>query len=243
MPADKSTTAAREAPGGPADGCVLRSGVDYLAAIDLFRDVTLKQMEEIDRALTAQTVPRGRVLYTPGETGEVLYLLREGAVQVYRMSPEGRKLVLGRLGPNSFFGEMSCIAQGMYDAFAEAAEDSVVYTMSCADVARLLLSNPQVALRLLEAMGRRVIEAEQQLEEIAFRGLVPRLAALLVRAEEGGEVRGLSHQDLADRLGVYRETVTGALKALKTAGAIDIARKRIVIVDPTALRRAAGADA
>jgi CRP/FNR family cyclic AMP-dependent transcriptional regulator len=243
MAVETSRAAARPAADPVAEVCALRADVGYLQAIDLFRDVTLRQMEEIDRSLIAQEVPKGKVLYTPGETGEVLYLVRRGAVLVYRMSPEGRKLVLGRLGPNSFFGEMSCIAQGMYDAFAEAAEDSIVFTMSCADVGRLLATNPQVSLRLLEAMGRRVIEAEQQLEEVAFKGLVPRVAALLLKASDGGEVRGLSHQDLADRLGVYRETVTGALKALKTVGAIDVGRKRIRILDRGALERSAAAGA
>ena len=146
------------------------------------------------------------------------------AVQIYRMSPEGRKLVIARLPPYSFFGEMSCIGQGMYDTFAEATEDSLICTMSRADVERLLLAKPRVSLRILEAVGKRMVEAERQLEEIAFKGLIPRLAVLILREAEGDEVRGLSHQDIAEQLGVYRETVTSALNELKTAGIIDIGR-------------------
>src|SRR5919112_1839880 len=86
---------------------------------------------------------------------EALFLLREGAVQIYRMSPEGRKLVIAHLLPFSFFGEMSCIGQGMYDTFAEVTEDSVLLLMNCADLNRLLVTKPQVARRILEAFGRR----------------------------------------------------------------------------------------
>ncbi len=128
----------------------------------------------------------------------------------------------------------------MYDTFAEATEDSLICTMSRSDVERLLLAKPQVSLRILEAVGRRMVEAERQLEEIAFKGLIPRLAALLLREAEGEEVKGLSHQDIAEQLGVYRETVTSALKELKTAGIIDIGRKRITITDRKRLERAAG---
>ncbi len=218
----------------------LRDKIGYLSAMNLFRDLSPDQMQEIDRATRMQTCRAGRVFYTPNETGEVLFILKKGAVQIYRMSPEGRKLVIARLPPYSFFGEMSCIGQGMYDTFAEATEESLICTMSRSDVERLLLSKPQVALRILEAVGGRMVEAERQLEEIAFKGLIPRLAALILREAENDEVKGLSHQDIAEQLGVYRETVTSALNELKTAGIIDISRKHISITDRKRLDRAAG---
>jgi len=217
----------------------LRQKIGYLSMMDLFRDFTPEQMEEIVRATRMQTCKTGRIFYTPGETGEVLFILKTGAVQIYRMSPEGRKLVIAKLPPYSFFGEMSCIGQGMYDTFAEATEESLICTMSRSDVERLLLSKPKVALRILEAVGKRVVEAETQLEEIAFKGLIPRLATLLQREATDNEIIGLSHQDIAERLGVYRETVTSALNELKTAGIIEIGRKRITITNRGRLERAA----
>lgn len=210
-------------------------------ALDLFRDFTPEEMQEVARVTATRAFAKGRVLYTPGETGEALFLLREGAVQIYRMSAEGRKLVIAHLLPFSFFGEMSCIGQGMYDTFAEVTEDSLILTMNCADLERMLFSKPQVARRILEAFGRRVLEAERQLEDIAFKGMAARVAALLLREAEGDEVVGLSHQDLAERLGVYRETATNALNELKSASIISIGRKRISIIDRERLRRAAGA--
>jgi len=210
-------------------------------APDLFQGFTEEELREVERVTHLRAFPRGRVIYTPGETGEALFLLREGAVQIYRISPEGRKLVIAQLLPHSFFGELSCIGQGMYDTYAEVTEDSLILTMNCAVLERLLLTKPQVARRILEAFGRRLLEAEQQLEDIAFKGVAARVAALLVReADGGGEVRGLSHQDIAERLGVYRETATNALNELKAASVIRIGRRRITILDAERLRRAAG---
>ncbi len=217
----------------------LRDKIGYLSMMDLFRDLSPAEMQEIDRATRMQTCTAGRVFYMPGETGEVLFILKKGAVQIYRMSPEGRKLVIANLPQYSFFGEMSCIGQGMYDTFAEATEESLICTMSRADVERLLLAKPKVALRILEAVGKRVVDAERQLEELAFKGLIPRIAALLLREAEGEKVHGLSHQDIAERLGVYRETATSALNELKTAGIIEIGRKRIMITNRPRLERAA----
>src|SRR3712207_4515807 len=148
---------------------------------DFFQGMTPEELREVARVTSTRAFPRGAVLYTPGETGEALFLLREGAVQIYRMSPEGRKLVIAHLLPFSFFGEMSCIGQGMYDTYAEVTEDSQVILMNCAVLERLLATKPQVARRILEAFGRRVVEAERQLEDIAFKGMTARVAALILR--------------------------------------------------------------
>jgi CRP/FNR family transcriptional regulator, cyclic AMP receptor protein len=211
----------------------------YHLAMNLFHDLLPEEMEEVERVMARQSYRAGRVFYRPGDTGEVLFILKQGVVQLYRMSSEGRKLVTARLEPVSFFGEMSCLGQGMYNTFAETTEDSLIYTMSCHDVERLLLAKPKVAVRILEAVGQRLVNAERQLEEIAFKGLIPRLAALLLRAADGAEVKGLSHQDIAERLGVYRETVTNALNELKTAKILNIGRKHITITDRKRLERAA----
>jgi CRP/FNR family transcriptional regulator, cyclic AMP receptor protein len=209
-------------------------------APDLFQGLTAEELREVERVTRTRAFRRGEVIYTPGETGEALFLLREGAVQIYRLSPEGRKLVIAHLLPFSFFGELSCIGQGMYDTFAEVTEDSTIVTMDCAVLNRLLLSKPQVARRILEAFGRRVLEAERQLEDTVFKGIRGRVAALLLREADGDEVDGLSHQDIAERLGVYRETATNALNELKADSLIRIGRKHITILDRARLERAAG---
>jgi CRP-like cAMP-binding protein len=203
--------------------------------------MTPEELREVERVTTTRTFRRGAVIYTPGETGEALFLLREGAVQIYRLSPEGRKLVIAQLLPFSFFGEMSCIGQGMYDTYAEVTEDSTIVTMNCAILNRLLASKPEVARRILEAFGRRVLEAERQLEDTVFKGIPARVAALLLRESDGrGSVDGLTHQDIAERLGVYRETATNALNELKSADLIRLGRKHIDILDRARLARVAG---
>jgi CRP-like cAMP-binding protein len=106
----------------------------------------------------------------------------------------------------------------------------------------LILSKPQVALRILEITGKRLREAEERLESMAFKGIPARLASLLLRlADEQGsnEVRGLTHQDLAESVGTYRETATQVLNDLKTQGLIEIGRKRIQILDREVLQEVA----
>jgi CRP-like cAMP-binding protein len=210
--------------------------LQYLQGHELFYDFNREQLETFHDTIHMRTCRVGHVFYQPGETGEVIFMLKEGSAQLYRLSPDGRKFVFALVPAGSVFGEMSCIGQGMYDCFAEAAEDSVICTMSRSDVMRLIHQHPAFAIRLLEAVGRRMIQAERQLEDLAFRGLIPRLATFLLEQVHEGELNGLSHQDIAERLGVHRETATYALNELRSAGLIEIGRRRIKLIDSVALR-------
>jgi CRP/FNR family transcriptional regulator, cyclic AMP receptor protein len=208
--------------------------LDHLSDLDLFRDLSDRDMAELDRVTTITSVPRGRVFYEPEDVSQVLFLIREGRVQIYRISPEGKKLVIATLGPGALFGEMALLGQQMQNAFAEALDDCQIFVMNRADLERLILNKPSVGRRVLETTGRRLRDAERRLEDMAFKGIPARLASLLLRlADEQGsdEVVGLTHQDLAETVGTYRETATQVLNDMKGDGLIEIGRKRIKILD------------
>ena len=218
------------------------SKIGYLQMVDIFQDLTEEEIEEIDRAITMSTCRRGRIFYMPEDTSEVLFLLKEGRVQLYRISPDGKKLVIGTVGPGAIFGEMALIGQGMHNTFAEATEECVLLVMSREDVEHLLVTKPKVALRIFEELGSRLKETESRLEEIAFKGIPARLASFLLQlADEQGDdtITGLTHQDLGEQIGTYRETTTQTLNIFKADGLIDIGRKRIVILDREGLERVA----
>lgn len=212
--------------------------VGYLSAQDVFQDLTPEDMAWLDRATTTVTCEKGRVIYQPGESGEVLYLLKRGAVDLYRLSPEGKKLIIAHLGDQTFFGEMSILGQGMYDTFAEASQPCVLCAMTRSDVERLVMNKPVVALRLLQALGQRVLDMQAVLEDLAFRSVTARMASLLFRLsrQQGSmTVEGLTQQELADMAGTFRETATQSLNQLKARGLIEIGRTRITIVDAPGL--------
>jgi CRP-like cAMP-binding protein len=170
----------------------------------------------------------------PEESGEVLFLLKKGHVQIYRLAPNGKKLIVATLGPGAIFGEMSLVGQGMHNTFAEAVDDCLLCVMSRADVERLMREKPDVAYRFFETMGDRVSQLETSLENIAFKSIPARLAGLLLRlsVERGSnEIRGYTHQDFSEMLGTYRETITQTLNDFKAQGLIDIGRKRIRLLD------------
>lgn len=210
--------------------------VGYLRETDIFVSLSPAEQTWLVESTTMITCDRSRVFYTPDEPGEVVFILKRGKVDLYRLAPDGRKLVVATLGPHTIFGEMGLIGQGMYGCFAEAVEDCLLCVLSRSDLQGLIRRNPEVGLSLLSEMGKRLQQREAELEALAFRGLPARLATLLLReADPYGTVLGLSHQDLAERLGTYRETVSQLLGRFRHEGLVAVEPRRIRLLDRAGL--------
>ena len=67
---------------GSLDEETLRTKIKHLSAMDLFRDLTTEEIAEIHRATVMWECKAGRIFYKPGESGEVLFILKKGAVQL-----------------------------------------------------------------------------------------------------------------------------------------------------------------
>lgn len=147
-----------------------------------------------------------------------------------------KKLIIADLRPPAVFGEMACVGQHMYHCSAQATKASRIRYLSRANMETVLKECPEVSRRLLDLVGRRFVQVLLNVEETSFQPLIPRLAKL--HDAEENSVRDVTHREIAERLHVYRESVTSALGELRKAGIIAIGRKCIRIVDPARLERA-----
>lgn len=211
----------------------------------LLQDLNPEEQANLEHRLPFINVADGSLIYSPDEHGEVLFLLKKGRIRLYRLSPEGKVLTTAIIEPGSVFGEMALLGQGMQDSFAEALEDSTLYTLSRRDVQEVLLSDPRISRRLLEIVSRRLSSTERKLEEFAFRNVPQRLASLLLQlahlpaSHQGGPVtlpRRYTHQQLAEMIGTYRETVTKVLNDFRKQELVRMDRGRIQLVDIEALQ-------
>lgn len=214
----------------------------YLSMVDIFQDLSKQEMERLMHVTAMVTAPQGRVFFVPDQPAEVLFILKRGNVAISRIAPSGKKLIVATLGPGTVFGEMALVGQHLQHSYAEALSDCLICVMSRHDVEELLLSDPRVAVRLVSILGKRLADAETQLEELAFKALPARLASLLIRLAIETDLRGrpilagLTHEQLAELAGVYRESVTVALNDFKARGLVSLGRRKITILDPERLR-------
>ena len=214
--------------------------LELLSAMDIFQDLPEQDVEALMDATPMLTAIKGTVFYGEEDGPEVLFLLKSGRVKLERVSPDGRKLTLAIVEKGTFFGEMSLVGQSLIGTQAVAIEDSVICALSRHDLRSLMLENSEVALRLIDVLARRLQQARDDLQEMVFNDVTGRVAGLLVRLadEETGVVEGYSHQDLAAMVGCLRESFTAVLDRFRETSAVEIGRKRIVIVDRTQLDKA-----
>ena len=215
----------------------------FLAHSDIFAHLQPADVSELAHLATLITCSPGHILYRPGEKGSTLFLLNTGSVQLYHISPDGRKLITTSLAAGACFGELPLFGGMLHTSFAETIENSQIFTFNRLDMEHLLAQKPVVALGFLKAITQRFTQLEAQLIDTTFKSTSARLATLLLQlAHTRGEtlvVEGLSHEELAERLGVYRETVSAALRELKDAGTITSGRKYITISQPAKLKEIA----
>jgi CRP/FNR family cyclic AMP-dependent transcriptional regulator len=183
---------------------------------------------------------RGQTVYAPTSINRSVYLLVAGEVRLYRLDGDGRRFTLAVLKPGAVFGEASLLGSLEFETYAEASEPSTVWIVADSSAREIFSTNADLSLTLLEGLGQRLVDVEARLELMAYKKVPARLAALLLQEMDStGVVKGLTHQDLAELLGTYRETVSQAIREFRSRGLVQPGRKHIMLLDRAELRRIA----
>ncbi len=144
---------------------------------EILADVPLFQLLDADEraALAAKveqvSAPAGKTLFSYGDSGDSLYIVREGEVEIFFKNDTGDKIVLERSGPGDFFGELSLIDPGPRTATALVTKDLRAVMVDREDIEALLKQHPAAAMDLLTATGRRLREVNKKLRHTASRDI------------------------------------------------------------------------
>jgi CRP-like cAMP-binding protein len=159
-------------------------------------------------------------------------------VEFSRTAASGTEFSIKTVDAGTMFGDVPSLGQAMLGSRAVAAETAKIAFISEADFDRLCLISPTVALNVLKRVGPRLTEAERKHEQSQFQPVTSRISALFLRlANPANQVVGYTHQEMAEMLGCYRETVTNAIAELKQDKLVKVGRKRITLLEPEALRK------
>ncbi|NJO82420.1 MAG: Crp/Fnr family transcriptional regulator [Blastochloris sp.] len=201
--------------------------------------------ERLARGRDVESLPRGSVLYTPEQPADDLLLVCQGQVSLYLTDSGKRSLVLRVVEPGRLCGHVATAGEGLYDTFAETLTPARVCRIPRADIAALIAHDSDLALMLLEDLGQYRLLVSHQLDEVAFKSVPARLAALLLTmAGNGSDPFGLdiprrSHRQLAEMINAYRETVTKVLNQFRAERLLEINRSTITLVNRSGLEELA----
>jgi CRP-like cAMP-binding protein len=145
---------------------------------------------------------------------------------------------------------MALAEDWVHDTFAESMTECSIGTIGRDDLRLALNAYPAAALRFMNIMSRRLRALERKLADIAFKSVPQRLATVLLNLADTHEVYPrpdtppavvrYTHQQLAEMIGSYRETVTKAIGEFREAGLIRVEEDAIYLTDMARLRELAG---
>jgi CRP/FNR family transcriptional regulator, cyclic AMP receptor protein len=190
----------------------------------------------------SQSWTAGQQIFSMGDTGTSMILVKRGEVRISRPSANGRSIILTDLQPGSVFGEIALLDGGVRSADAIAITNCSLLVFNRREIIRLLRDNWPLAESLLNLLCSRLRSADERIEELALSDIRSRLAKqLIARAHSGpngGPLRVSDTQGgLAAIVGCTRETINRSLRAWEKAGLVSLSGGRISLLDPVGLTR------
>ena len=136
---------------------------DTLARVDLFAGLDKKDLQLLATACQERKYSAGSTLIKQGDTGVGLYVLTSGKVRVTRVNnPDRPEEELDIAGAGSVLGEMALLDDLPRSATVTAIEDVTALLLPVWEFRSTLQSHPDIAIRLLSVLSRRLRKAENR---------------------------------------------------------------------------------
>ncbi len=205
--------------------------------------------EEDLRHVADVTVPRrfaaGESVFREGDDSDTCYVVDAGHARAIREHPDGRQITLAIFGPGDIFGELAMFDDERRSATVEATDELELLGILGGDMRRLMRQHPDIAVKLVISLGRRLRAANERLASQSFQTVQSRVAAVLDQLVEQARSEGADERDvqvvatqadLAKLAGSSRESASRFLAVLERAGVISQGRGRLTVHDPAALQ-------
>lgn len=135
----------------------------------VFRDLKHDEIEEIESISEEKNFGKNQVICREGAPGDCFYVIKKGRIRIVKTTPMGTERILSRLGPGSFFGEMSIIDGLARSADAIADEPSTLYCIHKNDLDSKLKGNSVAALKIVYAFARTMSYRLRKMNEELVR--------------------------------------------------------------------------
>ncbi|MGD8792754.1 MAG: Crp/Fnr family transcriptional regulator [Anaerolineae bacterium] len=202
----------------------------------------VEQNQDVGESLTVRAFSAGEVVAQSEEMAHSLFLVASGRVQLYRLTEDDRRFVVATLGPGSLLGEDSLLGGEGPNTYAVALEPCTLWIMPRKKAIEISSTDALFGFGLMQAMGHRLMAAENRLEQMAYSTIAARLAGLLLElaGDTSDNVVHATHQELADMLGTWRETISKTLQDFRRRGLVASGRRQLTLLDKDGLALEAG---
>jgi CRP-like cAMP-binding protein len=220
--------------------CTLDYRLKIIGRLPFFTHLPAAAIQDINALFHDRGYSAGETIYFEGDEAQHLYLTAMGRVKLSRNTTAGREVVLDMLHGGEYFGNLKVLGAADYAETAVSHTDTCILQISSGDFETVLSRQPDVTLKVLEAVGRRLEESRELVKQLSTYTVEQRIASALLRLatklgepREQGELIQLpfSRQDLAAMTGATVETVSRVMSRLTEAGLVQSGRKWVAVAD------------
>ncbi|MGZ4276081.1 MAG: Crp/Fnr family transcriptional regulator [Solirubrobacteraceae bacterium] len=222
----------------------MEESVGLLGRVPVFETLVPEDLRRVADVAVPRTFPPQLVIFREGDESDTCYIVRSGHARAVRENADGRSITLAHFGPGDIFGELAMFDDERRSATVETLDTLDVLAVLGADMRRLLREHPEIAVKLVIALGRRLREANERLTRQSFQTVQSRVAVVLADLVRRAQAEGADGQnvlvtitqaDIAQLAGSSRESASRFLAVLERAGVVSQGRGRITVHDPAAL--------
>jgi CRP/FNR family transcriptional regulator len=220
--------------------------VALLAQVPVFETLAEADLARVIDVAVPRRFEPNRVIFREGDESDTCYIVRSGHARAVREHADGRTISLAHFGPGDFFGELAMFDDERRSATVETLDEVEAIAILGADMRRLLREHPDIAVKLVISLGRRLREANERLTRQSFQTVQSRVAGVLRDLVEQAHAEGAAERDVLVRItqadvaqlaGSSRESASRFLAVLERAGVVTQGRGRVTVHDPAALER------
>jgi len=216
---------------------------EILQSNPLFAQLSPRQLERVAQRAARIRIAEGESVFEQGDPFERFYLVVEGQIKLYRLSPAGNEKVIEVISQGSTFAEaLMFLHRPNYPVGAQALGASELISIDARDFAEMLKDSVETCFLLLGDMSQRLRGLLREIDELSLHSATCRVAAALLQLAAKGSDNfelPIAKQVLASRLSITPETLSRIIKNLTGRRIISVTGSRVSVLDRDALKLAA----
>jgi len=222
---------------------------DALKLIPLFNLLSDRERRKIAGEVVETCYKKGEYIFREGDPADTFHILKSGSVKCVKTSPDGKEVTMKVLMPGDLFCCDAAVLDGaVHPGCAQPMGDVRVLALSKKAYFAMLRRNPDAAMEVIQYLGKRLHEAQENAKVLALNPADQRLASLLANlaartgVQESGGIRltvRLTRQDLANMVGITVETAIRVMSRFKRQRLVSGMAKNLMILDLAKLKQLA----
>ncbi|MDQ0352121.1 CRP/FNR family transcriptional regulator [Alkalibacillus filiformis] len=213
--------------------------VNFFKQFPIFQDLSPEELEEVGKIAHHRKFKKGDIIFREGARRESVYFVIHGLIKVYKVSVDGKEQVINLIHSDEMFPHVGFFDQTPYPATAITLTDVNVIAVPIEAFENLLLQKPQISIKVMRVMGKKILELQDRIQQMSTQTVFERTVTTLIRiTEEMGKHRQddsiyvhipITNSDLANMIGVTRESVNRTFNKLRKEELISYNRNEIIV--------------